>query len=419
MRVLVLGSGSKDHAWAWWIAKSHFLEGIYVAPGNYGTSQFAENLDIDPSDFDQVYKACQKHKIDYVFCGTEAPLFTQIVDKLDGKGIKTIGAPSRALKLEGDRDCARAFTDRHNIPTPSHKLIDNEGDLEAFLKRHDGQQLVVKSNKQAPSRLMVDSSDYDELLSFGKQLLQHGPVLIEDHLSGLSLSIMVLTDMKGGLILPFASDYTKTAHGEGIPTGGMGSVCPVPLNDDVKEELMERIIEPTLYGMRVEKLAYRGILTFSIILSEEGPVLVDYHVHSNDPATQAMLPQIKTDALDVFEAMQNDELDSFPLETTSTSSVAIVVASKGYPLAPETGKVLEAMPGYLEQNLFKDRPLVFFGAVAEKDGKAVTAGGRCVTVVGTGANITQANKQAYSVIDQIRFEGSWYRQDIGNRFFEN
>jgi len=418
MRILVLGSGAKDHAVAWWLSRSHFIDALFVAPGNIGTATFAVNLDIDPSDFDQVYAACRTHAIEYVVVGTEEPLFAGVIDKLNTQGIKTFGAPSNALRLEGDRDFSRAFTDRHNIPTPTHRLFTEENSLSEYLKRHEHERYVVKSNGVAPSRVMVDSSDYDTLMRFSRTLLSSGPIILEDHLTGLSVTVTAMVDNKGYLLMPFCSDYMKSEK-SGIPTGGMGSICPVPLEEGIRQDLINRIIAPTLYGLKVERMSYKGVLTFSVIITNQGPILVDYHVRFNDPAAQAFLPLVKSDAIDIINAMEENKLSDFRLEVSTNSSVALVIASEGYPQEPQVGKELEPLPAAIQLNAFKDAPLFFFGGVQEKDGKAITTSGRCVTVVGIKENIIQSNKQAYNGAKFIKFPGCWYRPDIGDRFFEN
>lgn len=418
MRILVLGSGAKDHAVAWWLSRSHFIDALFVAPGNIGTDTFAVNLDVDPANFDQVYAACRNHAIEYVMIGTEEPLFTGMIDKLNEKGIQTFGATSNALRLEGDRDFSRAFTDRHNIPTPTHYLFRDEASLSDYLKRHEHRRYVVKSNGVAPSRVMVDSDDYDTLMEFSKDLLSSGPIILEEHLSGLSVTVTAMVDHKGYLLMPFCSDYMKSEK-SGVPTGGMGSICPVPLSEEIRGELVARIIDPTLYGLKVERMVYRGVLTFSVIITAQGPILVDYHVRFNDPATQAFMPLVKNDAIDIINAMREDRLSECSLEVSTNSSVALVIASEGYPQHPQTGKVLEPMPAAIQLNAFKDAPLFFFGGVQDIGGKAVTTSGRCVTVVGVKENIVQSNKQAYQGAKLINFPGAWYRPDIGDRFFEN
>ena len=421
MRVLVLGSGAKDHAITWLFSQSKLIDGLFVAQGNVGTAAIAKNLpDVDPSSPESVYQACIAHDINFVFIGTEAPLFTGVIDYLNERGIDTFGAPGHALKLEGDRYFARTFTARHNIPTSPYRLFTDEESLSNYLRRHPEESFVLKRNAMAPSRIMVDSNDYDTLMNFGRGILKSDNLLLENHLTGLALTLTVFTDKNGYLMLPICSDYTKSEEGgTGAATGGMGSICPVPLSQSINKQLMEQIIEPTLYGMQVEQFAYKGVLTFSVILTDDGPILVDYHVRFNDPATQAIVPLIKSDIVEILNAMKQDTVKDFPLSVNTNSAVAVVVASSGYPDKPQIGMVLEPIPNVIRNNTFGKKPMLFYGAVTEKDGKAVTTGGRNVTVVGIGQNIIQANKQAYEYIDTIKFKGSWYRKDIGNKFFEN
>ena len=421
MRVLVLGSGAKDHAITWLFSQSRLINGLFVAKGNIGTDAIATNLkDIDPSSPEQVYNACQEHNINYVFVGTENPLFTGVIDYLNERGIETFGAPKNALQLEGDRQFAKNFTLRHNIPIPGYKIFEDEQSLSAYILRHSGQRFVLKKTALAPSRIMINSSDHDTLMEFARESLAHGSLILEESISGLPVTITVFTDNDGFLVLPISSDYTRSEEGDkGSATGGMGSICPVPINGDEKQQIIDRIIEPTLYGMRAEQFAYKGVLTFSVIITQGGPVLVDYHVRFNDPATQAIVPLITSDIVEILEAMKNNRLSSFKLEVTHQSAVAVVVASKGYPSKPVINKEVSPLPLTIRNNLIMNQPFIFYGAVDNKDGKAITTGGRNVTVVGIGKNIIEANKHAYHYIDLVEFDGSWHRSDIGNRFFEN
>ena len=314
MRVLVLGSGAKDHAITWLFSQSRLISGLFVAKGNIGTDAIATNLaDIDPSSPEQVYSACQKHNINFVFVGTEAPLFTGVIDYLKERGIKTFGAPKNALPLEGDKQFAKNFTSRHNIPTPGYKIFQDEASLSSYLLRHEGQRFVLKKNALAPSRIMVNSSDHKTLMNFAKEILAEDTLILEESMTGLSITITVFTDNDGYLMLPISSDYTKSEEGDaGAATGGMGSICPVPISSEEKKQIIERIIEPTLYGMRVEQFAYKGVLTFSVILTTHGPVLVDYHVRFNDPATQAIVPLITSDIIEILEAMEKKPIRLIP-----------------------------------------------------------------------------------------------------------
>lgn len=419
MRVLVLGSGAKEHAIVWWFSRSRLIDGLFAAPGNVGTEQIAVNLpDTDPSDPQAVHAACLRHGIDFVFVGTETPLFTGVIDYLNERGIDTFGAPGYALKLEGDRLFARNFTNRHAIPCPGYRLFSDARSLEAYLRKHPGETFVVKKNTLSPSRVMIDSSDFDKLMEFSGRLLATDSILLEEHLGGMPVTVTAMLDNNGHLILPFCSEYTKSDEADtGSPTGGMGSICPVFLSDETKARVMDSIVGPTIAGMRAEGLAYKGVLTFSIILAERGPVLVDYHVRFNDPATQSFVPIIKNDLAELMTALKSDTLSDCALDLASDSTVCVVVASRGYPENPETGHEVGPIPPIKRFNV-SNNPYLFFGAVERREGRLVTTGGRCVSVVGHGKNIQEANSMAYSHINDVSFEGAWHRKDIGNRFFE-
>ncbi len=418
MRVLILGSGAKDHAIAWWFYQSNCLEELFIAPGNVATGRFATNLNIDPSDPVEVYEMCIEHSINYVFIGTEAPLFTGVVDYLNERGIHTFGAPKRALKLEADRNFARAFTDRHNIPTPRRNLFTTMDALEKFLLRHKGEHFVLKSNTLAPSRIMIDSSDTDALLSFASKLFERGPVLLEEHIKGVHLTATILVDNNGYFALPITSDYMYSSEEDGVPTGGMGSVCPITMSQDINQLAREMVIEPTIYGMKVEQLSYKGVLTISIIVNSQNiPVVVDYHVRFNDPATQAMVPLIGNDLVQLLTAMEEDRLNQEKLILKSGSTVAVVVASRNYPMNPEINKAVCPISPILLYNTLGSLPYVFTGAVrGSKEDELVTSGGRCFTIVGHGETIRKANEEAYRYVNAFRFDGCWYREDIGNAF---
>jgi phosphoribosylamine---glycine ligase len=424
MKVLVLGSGAKDHAIAWLFSKSKLIEGLYVAPSNPGTASFAVNLpDVNPADKNQVLEACKKYGIDFVFIGTEMPLQTGVVDHLNKNGISTFGAPSYALKLEGDRKFAREFAARHKIPVPNYKVFTSLKDIEAYLDENKGKTFTIKTNEMSPSRTMAYSDDKNVLLPFAEKLLQKGPVLVEDRVKGIGITGSILVDNVGYYVLPLCSEYTNREHtdkGLGTPTGGMGAICPIPLRQDIREAVLKQIIHPTFKGLKEENLYYKGVLTFSIVLASDGPYLVDYHVRLNDPATQAMVPLIKNDFVELMIAMQNNTLKQVEPIISEQSSVCVVIASEGYPNDTKTGMKLAPVSPKLMSNCCDDGAYLFFGAVQRKeDGEIYTNGGRAATIVGVGPNIIEANSMAYKAIDSVTFDGSWYREDIGNKFFEN
>ena len=421
MRVLVLGSGAKDHAVLWWFSKSCFVSELFIAQGNLCTEEIATNLpDINPASPEDVYCACVEHNIDLVFIGTEAPLFTGVVEHLSKNGIKVFGAPSKSIKLEGDRSFARAFTQRHNIPVPRNSLFGDIESLERYLRKHTGETFIIKSNSLSPSRIMLTSSDTEALLGYATMLLERGPVLLEEFVPGIAVTCTILMDNNGYLMLPITSDYTRVSHDNRTPTGGMGAICPIPMIDTLKDKIIENIVEPTLYGMKVEQLLYKGVLTFSLIINkDQEPILVDYHIRFNDPATQAMVPIIKTDLLKIIKAMEEDRVNEIELETTDQCSIAVVLASKGYPMNPELGVKIENLTNAFLMNC-NEKPLVFCGAIKKgEDGIPVTTGGRNLTVVGLGDSLKEANKKAYDLIKGKRFDSLWYRDDIGNKYLQN
>ena len=419
MRILVLGSGAKDHALAWWLSRSAYISELYMAPGNPGTADIAINLpDTDNSDCEAVYRAVKEHNIDAVFIGTEAPLLAGVREYLAERGVLCFGATKEAQRLEDDKAYARAFTERHGIPTPCNYLCLDMDSLKKYLDNsEENKRFTIKSNSMTPSRVVLSSSDKSAILSYARILFSRGPVLLEDYVPGIHVTATLFLDKNGYLLLPLASEYTNVSHSEGTPTGGMGAIAPIPLKEEIKSQIEERIIIPTLKGMKEEDIAYKGTLTLSIILSESGPVLVDYHVRLNDPATQAMVPIIETDILEILRAMEKDTISSVNLRTSNECTVAVVLAAPGYPMQPETGREIKGIDNSYLMDI-NSKPLVFVGAVKKtSDGRYFTDGGRNITVVGRGENLQDANEKAYTLIQRRKLDALWYRDDIGNKFF--
>ena len=420
MRILVLGSGAKDHAATWWLSQSAFISELFVAPGNPGTEDIATNLySTDPSNPEEVYRSIKEHNIESVFIGTEAPLLSGVKEYLSERGITCFGASKEALKLEDDRAFSRSFSHRHNIPVPENSVFKDLDSLEIFLDQHPDTRYTIKANTITPSRIMLSSSDKYALLNYAQGLLQKGPILLEKHIDGLHATATLFVDKNGYLLLPLANEYTNVSHFQGTPTGGMGAIAPIPINDTIKEEIKTKIVEPTLKGLKEEGLAYSGVLTLSIIITKDGPILVDYHVRLNDPATQAMVPIIKTDIIEIMVAMKENRLSSVKLELNNLSTVAVVLASYGYPMDPIIGKEITGLSNAFLMNT-ENKPLVFIGAIKKTpDGRFFTNGGRCITVVGRAQSLEGANMQAYKLIKDKNFSSLWYRDDIGNKFFNH
>jgi len=421
MKILVLYSGAKDTAIAWWLSKSKLIEKLYVAPGCPGTEAYAVNLpDLDTQDCDQVLKACRDYSIDFVVIGTEGPLLAGVVDSLSSNGIPCFGAPLKSLNLETDRSYARQFASRHGVRFPEYRVFEDLKALESFLDSEgNGRVFTLKPNGFAISRNVFNSSDKNELLSYAEQLLKKGPVFLEDHIDGIPITVTLLVDMNGYTLLPLCSEYTKREHGEAnIVTGGMGAVSPVPISDEHSFNLHDRIINPVFEGLKQEGLLYRGVLTLALVYKDGTSYLVDFHLRFNDPAAQTIIPLIRNDAVDIIRSMQDNTLSSVVLDTCQLSAVSVVIASEGYPQKPKKGLRFRSAAGAAPDNRLEKVPLVFMGAVGrDSKGALVTTGGRTATVVGLGTNITEANSAAYRAVKGISFKGSWYRDDIGNKFF--
>lgn len=420
MNILVLNSGAKDTAIAWWMSKSRLIENLYVAPGCPGTESYAVNLpDVDIQDPEQVLKACRDYSIDHVVIGTEGPLLAGVADCLTSNGIATFGAPVNSLRLETDRVFARDFARNHGVRCPDFRVFGNVQEMKDFLEKEgNGRLYTLKPNGFAISRSIVNSSDPETLVSYAGPMLKKGPVLLEDHIEGLPVTITLLLDMKGYQTLPLCSEYTKREHGDGnVVTGGMGAICPVPLSYDMNEKLVNTVIRPVFEGMKQEGLLYRGVLTMAMVLKDNDVYLVDFHLRFNDPAAQTILPLIQNDALTVIEAMQSDTLSSFVLNTDNRSAVSIVIAGEGYPQKPRKGLRFKTLAG-APDNRLDGAPLIFLGAVGrDSKGAMITTGGRAATVVALGTNITEANSAVYKAVPYVTFKGSWFREDIGNKFF--
>lgn len=418
MRVLILGSGAKSHALASFVAQSRRITELFVAPGNGGTDLVAKNLPhLDISDKQAVLRACKDHNIDFVVIGNDKAIVNGTSDLLLQEGFNIFGATENSIALENDKDFFISFTKRQGIPTPQIVIIKTEQGLIDYANNFQEETpLILKPARIAPSRLDQEVHTKEDLLQRGTQLLEQGAISIESKIFGAPIAVTAIMDMKGYKLLPFCGNYSRShSEGRGDITSGMGAVAPVPVeNRELLSRIHSEIIEPTFRGVFEENLQYRGALVFSIILTPQGPVLLDYHIKLNDPSTQAIAPLIQSDAVDIAEAVVQDRISEFNLHISEKICVAVVVASKGYPRELDTNKIVEAFYPYPYKN-----SRLYFGAVRfSGNGQLITNGGRCFTSTGIGDNLEQANQNAYERLRCIHFEGSWYREDIGNEFLK-
>ncbi len=418
MNILVLGSGAKDHAMATLFARSRRVTGVYVAPGNGGTSQIAVNLpNVMPTDPNSVIQCCKTYGINYVFIDAADGLPLGMVDAIRATGVHTFGAPPQTFPLEGDKDFFVYFTKKYHIPTAQIQVIREFQELRDFAKSLSFENsYIIKNRESAVIRKVLEVDTEQKLITQGGELLQRGPISIENRLDGAPVLVHVIMDKKGYKLLPICGDYARfSTSGMGHIIGGMGAVTPVPVeNQEVLNQIHAKIIDPSLAGLVAENLHYRGIFGFSIMLTSEGPILLDYHTQICSSSAEAIAPLMRSDVLDITEAAGNDSISNFQLEISKDISVAVVVASRGYPDKPEVGQLVEPFYPYPS----RESRLFFDSVQANDKGQFITTGGRCFTAVGMGQSLEEASQAAYRRLRSINFAGAWYRDDIGHAYFK-
>ncbi len=416
MKVLVLGSGAREHAITLSFSKSKSITGLFAAPGNAGTDEIAENLsDIDPCDSKMVIDACSKHDIDFVFVGPEAPLSLGIVDDLKKAGIPAIGPHKAAAMLESSKAFSKDFMIRNNIPTAEAVEVSSPEEFKKIINNKNG-KTVIKKSGLAAGKGVLESDDRSKLLDFGLEILKNDKLLIEEYLTGWEVTIFALSDGKDYIILPSCADFKKAFdNDEGPNTGGMGAICPVPsLTSQMLEEIKKTIIEPTFKGIEKGGLNYKGVLYFGLMITEQGPKLLEYNVRFGDPETQALMPLILSDFGELCSSIIKGTIKTFPLKISTDAAICVVIAAGGYPGEYEKGIPVDYIPH------FNEKYVVVYHAATKFDdqNRVITWGGRCFSVVGLGSDIITANKNAYVAAEEIYFKNSFYRHDIGRKFFE-
>jgi phosphoribosylamine--glycine ligase len=416
MKVLVLGSGGREHALAWKLAASSRVERVFVGPGNAGTSGVGTNLpDVNPLAFDSVETACRTNAVDCVFVGPEIPLAAGVVDFLASRGIPVLGPGSRSARLESSKTFSKAFLLRNSLPTAAAEEFSDFAPFERFIRGQPGRRLVVKKSGLAAGKGVLESSDPEELIAFGNSVLREDSLLVEEFLEGWEVSIFGLSDGKDFLVLPPCTDFKKAHDGDTGPnTGGMGSVCPVPwVTEDLLQTVRARIVEPTYAALQREGLAYAGVLYFGLMITARGPMILEFNVRFGDPETQVLLPVLGADLGELLEAMTSGTLArTAGLVPASQAALGVVVASRGYPEKSEKGARVEPLPASAGP-----ASVVFHAStVCDPAGRVLTGGGRCFTAVGLGRTLSEAAGPAYAAAATVHFDGAWYRRDIGRKF---
>lgn len=425
MRILLLGSGGREHALAWKLKQSPACEELFIAPGNGGTAECGTNLSFPVTDFNSIQQACVKEKIDLVIVGPEEPLVNGVVDflRLDPllKDLMIIGPSKKAAQLEGSKAFAKAFMRRYNIPTAIYRefTLDNYEEGVIYLQQHP-LPIVLKADGLAAGKGVVICQNHLEAIAEFELMIQRAKfgeaskkVVVEEFLDGIELSVFVLTDGRNYVLLPEAKDYKRVGEGDtGLNTGGMGAVSPVPFaNKKFIKKLVEKIIEPTIEGLQKDQLDYQGFIFFGLIKVGDEPFVIEYNCRLGDPETEVVIPRLKTDLVELLTAAAQKKLGTIQPEVDERSAVTIMAVSLGYPGTYEKGFEIKGLNGKYgaQSNIFQA------GTKKEKE-MVVTNGGRVICVTSFGKDIKEAADCSLDILHEIDFNGISYRRDIGYEF---
>ncbi|NRB59539.1 MAG: phosphoribosylamine--glycine ligase [Winogradskyella sp.] len=420
MNILVLGSGGREHTFAWKIAQSQHCNKLFVAPGNSGTDAIAENLNISVTDFVEIKNVVLKNDIQLVVVGPEDPLVQGVHDFFlndeELKYVSVIGPEQAAAELEGSKEFAKEFMMRHNIPTAAYESFtkDNVEDGYKFLETLQP-PYVLKADGLAAGKGVLILNDLAEAKTELKNMLVDAKfgdastkVVIEEFLDGIELSCFVLTDGKDYKILPTAKDYKRIGEGDtGLNTGGMGAVSPVPFaTQEFLDKIETRIVKPTVEGLKKDNLPYVGFIFIGLIKVGDDPKVIEYNVRMGDPETEVVLPRLKSDLVEIFQAMANQTLAEVDIEIDERAATTIMMVSGGYPEAYEKGKEITGIENVEDS-------ILFHAGAKMQDDKVVTSGGRVMAVTSYGKTYQEAIKKSYQNIEKLHFDKMYYRKDIG------
>src|SRR5579863_109498 len=424
MHILLLGGGGREHALAWKISQSKSCTALFIAPGNAGTSAFGKNLQLDPTDFVAVGKACLENKINLVLVGPEEPLVTGIVDYFANdrslSNIPVIGPNASAARLEGSKAFSKQFMMKHGIPTAAYKEFDTDHFSEGleYVKTHS-LPVVLKADGLAAGKGVIICQSHIEAMAEFELMLQQDKfgeagrrIVVEEFLDGIELSVFVLTDGDHYVLLPEAKDYKKIGEGDKGPnTGGMGAVSPVPFADnEFMLKVKERIVDPTIQGLKADGIDYRGFIFIGLIKVNEEPMVIEYNCRLGDPETEVVIPRLKNDLVDLLQAVAHKKLHEKTVLVDKRVAATMVAVSRGYPGSYEKGFVIRGLDKKYENSL------VFHSGTQLENGQVVTNGGRVLCVTSYAGSLQDAIRQSMTVLTHLDFDGMYFRRDIGYEF---
>jgi phosphoribosylamine--glycine ligase len=422
MNILLLGSGGREHALSWKLSQSDQCSKLFIAPGNAGTAQCGTNLSFSATDFEAIKKCCEEEYIDMVIVGPEEPLVKGIVDYLVKESalkLLIIGPSKEAAQLEGSKAYAKSFMQRNGIPTAAYKEFSEENFTEGieYIKQHP-LPIVLKADGLAAGKGVIICQNHVEAVSEFELMIQRSKfgeagkrVVIEEFLEGIELSVFALTDGINYVLLPEAKDYKRIGEGDkGLNTGGMGAISPVPFADDAfMQKVISKVVEPTVQGLQKDDLDYKGFIFFGLIKVNDEPYVIEYNCRMGDPETEVVIPRIKNDLVELFVATAHQNLSSVTIEQDPRCATTIMAVSGGYPNDYEKGFEI-TMPANIEN------VILFHAGTKEHEGKIVTNGGRVICATALANDLDEAINLSREAIEQISFEGKYFRRDIGFEF---